>query len=172
MLNLGLGAGTSTELDPFASAQVMWPQFADLVFSDAELTNRRKVIGGSDANVILSGDAERILRLWREKRGEAEPEDLSSVLAVMLGCWTEAFNRQWFERSPGNEVGRVGETHRVPQEPVAPLHASMAWSRARSHLGSQAHQRLCKAPTRCSSATCPSSSTTWRWPATSGRCSR
>jgi predicted phage-related endonuclease len=70
---------------------------------------RRSFIGGSDANVILSGHVEKILRLWREKRGEAEPEDLSSALPVMLGCWTEAFNRQWFEQLSGERVTRAGE---------------------------------------------------------------
>jgi predicted phage-related endonuclease len=73
-------------------------------------------IGGSDANIIVSGDYERISRLWREKRGEAVPEDLSSILAVMLGSWTEAFNRQWYEQEAGYVVGRIGavgvcETH-------------------------------------------------------------
>jgi predicted phage-related endonuclease len=75
-----------------------------------ELTKRRDSIGGSDANVILSGQPEKILRLWREKRGEIDPEDLSGLLRVALGNWTEAFNRQWYERVSGNEVGRVGET--------------------------------------------------------------
>jgi hypothetical protein len=33
----------------------------------------------------------------REARGEVEPADLTSNLAVMLGCWTEGFNRLWYE---------------------------------------------------------------------------
>jgi predicted phage-related endonuclease len=73
-------------------------------------SDRRSWIGGSDANVILSADRERILRLWREKRGEAEPENLTGSLAVMLGCWTEAFNRQWFERLTGEQVREVGQS--------------------------------------------------------------
>ena len=66
-------------------------------------------IGGSDANTILSGSPERVLRLWREKRGEEAAEDLSDNLAVMLGCWSEDFNRQWYERTSGLRVSRVGE---------------------------------------------------------------
>jgi predicted phage-related endonuclease len=66
------------------------------------------VIGGSDANIILGRSEESLLRLWQEKRGEAEAEDLSSKLAVVLGCWTEAFNRQWYEKLTGEEVTRVG----------------------------------------------------------------
>ena len=35
----------------------------------------------------------RLIRLWREKRGEAEPEDLSGNLIVQLGAVTESLNR-------------------------------------------------------------------------------
>ena len=88
----------------------LWPHLADLCVSGADVDRRRHAIGGSDANIILSGDAEKILRLWREKRGEEEPEDLSTSLAVMLGCWTEAFNRQWYERLSGEKVRGVGQS--------------------------------------------------------------
>jgi hypothetical protein len=33
----------------------------------------------------MGGDEAALLRLWREKRGEAEPEDLSGNLIVQLG---------------------------------------------------------------------------------------
>ena len=36
--------------------------------------NRRHFIGGSDAWIIMGGDEAALLRLWREKWGEAEPE--------------------------------------------------------------------------------------------------
>ena len=65
---------------------------------------RTGFIGGSDANVILGGNSERIDRLWREKRGEVSSEDLAGVLPVMLGNWTEDFNRQWFEGVTGQKV--------------------------------------------------------------------
>ena len=86
-----------------------WPQLDDLKLQESSLAERRLGIGGSDANVILGGDPERLRALWLEKRGEAEAPDLSGLLAVMLGCWTEAFNRQWFERLTGLEVSRLGE---------------------------------------------------------------
>jgi predicted phage-related endonuclease len=89
--------------EPFA-----WPELGRLRLPDEKAGERRSFIGGSDANVILSGNAEKILRLWREKRGEAGPEDLSSSLPVMLGCWTEMFNRQWFERLSGERVTSPG----------------------------------------------------------------
>jgi predicted phage-related endonuclease len=40
-------------------------------------TERRYFIGGSDAHIIMGEDEGALLRLWREKRGEIEPEDLS-----------------------------------------------------------------------------------------------
>jgi predicted phage-related endonuclease len=51
--------------------------------------DRRQFIGGSDARVIMGNDEAAILRLWREKRAEAEPEDLSGNLVVQLGVATE-----------------------------------------------------------------------------------
>jgi hypothetical protein len=47
--------------------------------------DRRCFIGGSDARIIIGGDEDALLRLWREKRGEAEPEDLTGNLIVQLG---------------------------------------------------------------------------------------
>jgi putative phage-type endonuclease len=69
--------------------------------------NRRSFIGGSDARVIMGSDEAALIRLWREKRGEAEPEDLSGNLAVQLGTATEALNRDWYERTTGRRVGNV-----------------------------------------------------------------
>ena len=66
--------------------------------------NRRHFIGGSDARIIMGGDEAALLRLWREKRGEAEPEDLSDNLLVQLGVATEPLNRQWYERTSGQAV--------------------------------------------------------------------
>jgi predicted phage-related endonuclease len=69
--------------------------------------NRRCFIGGSDARIIMGGDEAALLRLWREKRGEAEPEDLSSNLVVQLGAATEELNRTWYERNTGRPVADV-----------------------------------------------------------------
>ena len=60
--------------------------------SSGDAAARRGKIGGSDANILLSGDPHRIRQLWLEKCGEAEPADLSDNLSVMLGSWTEAFH--------------------------------------------------------------------------------
>src|SRR5436190_9300704 len=71
------------------------------------LTSRRHFIGGSDARIIMGGDEAALVRLWREKRGEAEPEDLSSNLIVQLGTATEDLNRSWYERNSGRRVTDV-----------------------------------------------------------------
>ena len=91
-----------------------WPRLDEIGLHPDQPAWRKQGVGGSDANVILSGDAERVLRPWREKRGEAEPEDLSSVLPVMLGQWTEAFNRQWYQRQTGNVVADTGAVAACP----------------------------------------------------------
>src|SRR5262249_9388294 len=57
----------------------------------------RYFIGGSDARVIMGSDEEALVRLWREKRGEIEAEDLSGNLVVQLGTVTEDLNRRWYE---------------------------------------------------------------------------
>ncbi len=69
--------------------------------------NRRAFIGGSDARIIMGNDEVALVRLWREKRGEAEPEDLSGNLIVQLGTATEALNRTWYERNTGRRVTAV-----------------------------------------------------------------
>jgi predicted phage-related endonuclease len=77
--------------------------------------DRRSFIGGSDARIIMGADEQALVRLWREKRGEAEPEDLSGNLIVQLGSVTEDLNRQWYERQSGHVVTDV---QRRVQHPV------------------------------------------------------
>jgi predicted phage-related endonuclease len=69
--------------------------------------DRRSFICGSDARVIMGTHEADLVRLWREKRGEVEPEDLSDVLIVQLGTVTEDLNRRWYERNTGQAVGSV-----------------------------------------------------------------
>jgi putative phage-type endonuclease len=65
---------------------------------------RRKGIGGSDANTIMAGDPERIYRLWQEKLGQIEPEDLSWVLPVQMGSVTENLNAAFYSHTTGREI--------------------------------------------------------------------
>ena len=69
--------------------------------------SRRSFIGGSDARIIMGNDEAALIRLWREKRGEAEAEDLSGNLIVQLGKVTEDLNRSWYERNSGRSVKDV-----------------------------------------------------------------
>jgi predicted phage-related endonuclease len=69
-----------------------------------QILKRREGIGGSDANIIMGGDQAAILRLWEEKTGQREGEDLSRVLPVQMGTWTEPLNRHWYTLTTGNEV--------------------------------------------------------------------
>jgi predicted phage-related endonuclease len=73
----------------------------------AARSGRRAFIGGSDARIIMGDDEADLLRLWREKRGEVEPEDLSTNLIVQLGSVTEELNRQWYERNTGRVIKDV-----------------------------------------------------------------
>ena len=77
--------------------------------------DRCAFIGGSDARIIMGADEDALLRLWREKRGEVEPEDLSGNLIVQLGTATEQLNRHWYERNTGQVVTEV---QRWVQHPV------------------------------------------------------
>jgi predicted phage-related endonuclease len=76
--------------------------------------DRRTFIGGSDARIIMGADEAALLRLWREKRGEAEPEDLSGNLIVQLGLATEDLNRHWYERTTGQTITDVQRRVRHP----------------------------------------------------------
>jgi predicted phage-related endonuclease len=71
------------------------------------ITNRRSFIGGSDARIIMGTDEARLIGLWREKRGEVEPEDLLGDLLVQLGSVTEQLNRHWYEKNTGQPVTEV-----------------------------------------------------------------
>jgi predicted phage-related endonuclease len=84
-------------------------------------SDRRRFIGGSDARIIMGQDEAALLRLWREKRGEVEPEDLSGDLLVQLGTVTEHLNRHWYEKNTGQVV--TGVQQRV-------FHAMHRWMAA------------------------------------------
>jgi predicted phage-related endonuclease len=83
--------------------------------------DRRRFIGGSDARIIMGKDEKALLRLWREKRGEAAALDLSGVLIVQLGLVTEDLNRRWYELNSGHRIGDV-------QRHV--IHRTMPWMAA------------------------------------------
>ena len=76
--------------------------------------DRRYFIGGSDARIIMGNDEAALLRLWREKRGQLEPEDLSGNLIVQLGLAIEELNRRWYEANSGQVITDVQRQVRHP----------------------------------------------------------
>jgi predicted phage-related endonuclease len=70
----------------------------NLGHSAAWHANRLTGIGGSDAKRIMAGEWHA---LWLEKTRRAEGDDLSNILAVQIGSFTEPFNLAWFERQTG-----------------------------------------------------------------------
>jgi predicted phage-related endonuclease len=80
----------------------------------ADSAGRRSFVGGSDARIIMGEDEVALVRLWREKRGEIEPEDLSNNLIVQLGVVTEHLNRHWYERNTGRTLKDVQRRIRHP----------------------------------------------------------
>ena len=62
----------------------------------------------------MGNDEAALVRLWREKRGEAEPEDLSGNLIVQLGAVTEDLNRRWYELNTGQVITDIQRRVRHP----------------------------------------------------------
>jgi predicted phage-related endonuclease len=84
----------------------------------AQVAFRSRLIGGSDANVIMGEDAGRLFRLWQEKRGDVAPEDLSNVLPVQMGAWTEPLNRRWFIKTTGRAITAIGDERISLDHPI------------------------------------------------------
>src|SRR5260370_22486971 len=81
-------------------------------------SERRAFIGGSDARAIMGNDEEALLRLWREKRGEAERPDYSDNLVAQLGLATQPLNPLWYDRATWHvRQNRHTRSH----QPVHPL---------------------------------------------------
>src|SRR5262245_43438790 len=87
-----------------------------LGLSERQVAERQRFIGGSDAGAIVAGGEEWV-KLWRQKTGRAKGDDLSGVLAVQMGLWTEPFNAQWFQKQTGRPLARQGDTVFHPQLP-------------------------------------------------------
>lgn len=82
-----------------------------------QIAERRNGIGGSDAAVIMGGDPAALIALWEEKRGVREGEDLSRVLPVQMGSFTEPLNLYWYELTTGRAVTNEGELRRAARYP-------------------------------------------------------
>ena len=94
-------------------------QASDLAEPDLQIVkfnpnDRRHFIGGSDARIIMGDDEDDLLRLWREKRGEIEPQNFSQNLIVQLGNATEELNRNWYQRCTGQTISDIQKRARHP----------------------------------------------------------
>lgn len=71
--------------------------FLKYKFDPKTLAERNTTIGGSDINTICSGNKEHILKLYNQKTGAQELDDLSTVWPVAMGHATEDLNLAWVE---------------------------------------------------------------------------
>lgn len=85
------------------------PRTLELGLTPEQIAQRRHSIGGSDANIIMGDDPAAIDKLWAIKTGRTEPDDLSGVLMVQMGQWTEELNRYWYEKQTDREVAYEGQ---------------------------------------------------------------
>lgn len=70
---------------------------------------RRGKMTASRVAVLMTADAEGIMRLYQEMIGELLEEDLSNVWAVQLGAATESLNLDWYAKKFRHAVTRRGE---------------------------------------------------------------
>jgi predicted phage-related endonuclease len=100
--------------------------------SKGDRPGRRYFIGGSDARIIMGDNQEALVRLWQEKRGEVEPENLSGNLLVQLGVVTENLNRRWYEANTGQVLIDIQQRirHPVLRWMAATLHGRVQRSEA------------------------------------------
>src|SRR5262249_40725922 len=74
---------------------------------------RRFFIGGSDARIIIGSDEATLVRLLREKRGEAGPEGLAGRLIVQLGRGNEGTKSAYYESTTHRRERRAGGARRA-----------------------------------------------------------
>ena len=88
--------------------------------SGAQLAARKGKLTASRVSVLMKGDAEGIMNLWREMTNDPtfEPEDLSHVWPVQLGATTEQLNLSWYTEKNG-PLSRHGEVALHPKYPWA-----------------------------------------------------
>ena len=89
------------------------------MLTPAQIEARRGKLTASRVAVLMNGDAEGILRLYREMIGEEQEENLDDVWPVQLGIVTEELNLRWYERNSGSPVTRRGEVVVHPKYPWA-----------------------------------------------------
>jgi predicted phage-related endonuclease len=85
------------------------------MLTPAQQDARKGKLTASRVAVLMNGNSDGILRLWKEMIGEAQEIDLSDVWPVQLGIATEHLSLDWFERKNRTPVTRRGEVVVHPQ---------------------------------------------------------
>lgn len=77
---------------------------------------RENKLTASRVGILMSGNNEKILNLWKELVGDPSfvPEDLSNVWPVQLGSHTESLHLKWYEKQTGRTLTRHGEVVEMP----------------------------------------------------------
>src|SRR5262252_4257030 len=78
----------------------------NIMLTSDQIAIRKTLMTSSDIKPLMDGNADEIIRVYLEKIGEREPENLDNVWPVQLGIATEALNLMWFEKK--NNVTLAG----------------------------------------------------------------
>ncbi len=81
----------------------------------AQIAARAGKLTASRVACLMTGDAPKIMALYREMLGEGEPENLDHVWPVRLGSATEQLQLDWFQEKNGLPVTRRGEVAVHPE---------------------------------------------------------
>src|SRR4029077_11281233 len=80
-----------------------------MALSAEQLALRAGKIGGSDIGIIVGGDRVKINKLWEQKLGLREPDNLDDNFQVQMGIQTEPLNLRWYEKRHRQTVSRRGD---------------------------------------------------------------
>lgn len=87
------------------------------------MKNRHEYLGASDAAGVLGLSRwSSPLKVWAEKTGAIEPENLDEKLAVWLGNQMEETVAQYFEKKTGKKVEKHLDAAGEPDQHVHPTH--------------------------------------------------
>jgi predicted phage-related endonuclease len=85
----------------------------------AQIAARKGKLGASDVRPLMTSDEAGIRKLWLEKTGQVEPDDLSRVWPIALGVATEPLQIEWYLVKHGGHLSRMGEVVQHPKLPWA-----------------------------------------------------
>lgn len=78
---------------------------------------RKGKFNASNARILMEGSDDELLQLWEEMTGRRKPKDLSDVLPVVMGSYTEPLNIAWFNKQTGRKISDIGKSLSNPDYP-------------------------------------------------------